>query len=306
VGRLDAPRLRSRLLQEIRRFFFARDYIEIDTPIRQPVLIPEAHIQPWASEGWWLQASPELCMKRLLARGCRKIFQICHCFRRDESGERHLPEFTMLEWYQAGWDYEPLMTECEELLRAVVAAAPWPAVRARASDHVLRREGRDIALASPWGRMTVHEACRRHGGRDPLTLIRADAFDRYLVEEVEPCLGWEQPVFLYDYPRELGSLARARADNPALAERFELYLASVELANGFSELNDPREQRERFLLEQSRMTQPSVMPLPERFLAELAAMPPAAGVALGVDRLLMLLSGAHSVRETVAFPPDQL
>jgi lysyl-tRNA synthetase class 2 len=306
MASLDLLRLRSRLLQEVRRFFLARDYLEVETPIRQPVLIPEAHIRPFASEGWWLQASPELCMKRLLAAGCRNIFQICHCFRRDEVGGLHLPEFTMLEWYHTDWDYRQLMTECEELIRTVTQATPWPALTGAGDDLRLRREGQDVGLRGPWPRLTVDEACRRHGGQKPATLVREDNFDQYLVEVVEPQLGWQRPVFLCDYPIQLGSLARARSDIPGVAERFELYLASVELANGFSELNDPQEQEQRFRAEQDKMPPETAMPLPQRFLTDLARMPPAAGVALGLDRLLMLLSGAPSVQATVAFTPDDL
>ncbi|OQX15464.1 MAG: EF-P lysine aminoacylase GenX [Desulfobulbaceae bacterium A2] len=303
---LEVLRLRSRLLQEVRRFFLARDYLEVETPIRQPVLIPEGHIRLFASEGWWLQASPELCMKRLLAAGCQKIFQICHCFRRDEVGELHLPEFTMLEWYQAGWDYNQLMSECEELVRAVAHAAPWPAVAGAKDDRCLHRQGRSVDLHGPWPRLTVREACRRHGGRDPLTLLQEDGFDQFLVEEVEPQLGWQQPLFLCDYPIELGSLARPRADDAGVAERFELYLASVELANGFSELNDAEEQERRFCAERARMSPQAATPLPRRFLRDLSRMPAAAGVALGLDRLFMLLCGATSVQAVAAFTPDDL
>ncbi|MFZ5774894.1 MAG: EF-P lysine aminoacylase EpmA [Thermodesulfobacteriota bacterium] len=297
---VNGLRKRAVLIEALRSFFIDRDYLEVETPIRVPAPAPEAHIVPIPSEAWFLQTSPELCMKRLLAAGIPRIFQLCKCFRADERGERHLPEFTMLEWYTAHADYRHLMTECEELLRQLAVAM--------GHDGVMEWGGQRIALDGEWERLTVAEAFRRHAPCTPDEALLLDRFDEVLVEYVEPHLGMATPTFLCDYPASLGALARLSPDDPLVAERFELYVAGVELANGFSELVDPLEQRRRFLAEQELIRglgrEPG--PLPERFLSELADMPPAAGIALGVDRLVMLLTGASRIEQVVAFAPEGL
>jgi len=296
---------RSCLLQAVRNFFLSRSYLEVDTPIRLPVLIPEAEIVPIQSEDWFLQTSPELCMKRLLARGCSQLFQICHCFRRGERGRLHLEEFTMLEWYRTGWSYVELMGECEEMVRAV-------AVQAAGSEDTgvgsfVHWEGRQISLASPWQRMTVEEAFQRYAGVSAFDAAAKGKFDEILVEHVEPDLGWERPVFLYDYPISLASLARPKAENPEVAERFELYIGGVELANGFSELTDPSVQRQRFSREiDGTEAGESQHAMPEKFLQALADLPDCAGIALGLDRLLMILLGAQTITEVLPFPAKNL
>lgn len=288
-------RLRAVLIQALRIFFIDRGYLEVETPIRIPALAPEAHIVPLTSEGWFLQTSPELCMKRLLAAGIPKIFQICKCFRKGERGDRHLPEFTMLEWYAAGSDYRDLMADCEALLRHLAAAM--------GKSGVLEWQGRRIDLAPEWERITVAEAFRRYAPCTVEEALAQDQFDAMLVEHVEPHLGMATPTFLYDYPAVLGALARLSPADPAVAERFELYVAGLELANGFSELVDPVEQRARFLAEQKaiRLQGREPGPLPEPFLEALDTMPSAAGIALGVDRLVMLFAGADNIDQVVAF-----
>lgn len=298
---------RSDLLQAVRLFFRGRDYIEVDTPIRLPVLLPETHIRPFASEGWFLHTSPEQCMKRLLAQGCHRLFQICHCFRKEEVGRLHQGEFTLLEWYHAGWSYRELMQECEEFVCAL--AADQNLRMAGVGDNgTLQRDGRTISLAPPWPRLSVEEAFRRYAGEDAHEVLRQGRFDEVLVTAVEPQLGWEQPVFLCDYPAKLASLARRKEGAPALAERFELYIAGIELANGFSELTDPAEQRRRFVdeLRSSQDAGNVYTAMPERFLADLGNLEETAGVALGVDRLLMLLLGCGSVTEVIPFPSHLL
>ena len=286
---------RSTFFRAIRDFFHAAGYLEVDTPIRLPCLIPEAEILPFASEDWWLQTSPELCMKRLLASGAPQLFQICHCFRKGEQGCLHQPEFTMLEWYHAGWDYQRLMQEVEELLGALLQdCRDFPAVR---FPGALLRDGQTISLAMPWQRLSVEEAFRRHAGISPHEALQTGRFDEILVTEVEPRLGWQTPAFLYDYPVELASLARKKEDAPHLAERFELYIGGVELANGFSELIDPAEQRKRFGIEREKIRQQGrdPGPMPEAFLDDLSLLDTTAGIALGLDRLLMLFIGASSL-----------
>ena len=297
---------RSAYLQALRGFFLARNYIETDTPGRLPALLPEAHIFPFASEDRFLQPSPEQCMKRLLARGATRIFQICPCFRKEERGRLHRAEFTMLEWYRAHADYRDLMAECEALMAHLCRElADFPAFASR--PDVLRRQGHDINLAPPWERLTVHEAFRRFADLTPEEALARDCFEEILVERIEPHLGMATPTFLCDYPAALASLARKSPDNPAAAERFELYVAGMELANGFSELNDPAEQERRFAAEIELIrAQGREAVMPVRFLEDLARMPAAAGIALGVDRLLMVLMDAEDIGAVLAFPDGTL
>lgn len=298
-------RQRSMLLHAIRCFFLDRGYLEVDTPIRLPVLIPEVNILPFTSEGWYLQTSPELCMKRLLARGCEKIFQICHCFRKEELGRYHQTEFCMLEWYQAGWDYMDLMTECEAMIRHICLSLE--SFDGLLSATLLQREGQTIRLASPWQRLTVEEAFERYSPVNLWEALEQGRFDELLVETVEPRLGWQMPVFLYDYPSPLASLAKKKQDRPDLAERFELYIGGLELANGFSELTDGEEQRRRFVMESEKCEQQATTPvLPEKFLDDLEVLGEAAGIALGVDRLLLLLLGNEHLDEVLPFPTSEL
>ena len=296
---------RSRLLQAVRNFFLSRSYLEVDTPVRLPVLIPEAEIIPIQTEDWFLQTSPELCMKRLLARGCSQLFQICHCFRRGERGRLHQEEFTMLEWYRTGWSYVELMAECEEMVRAVAVQS---AEREDAGEEIsLHWAGKEISLASPWQRMTVNDAFRRYGGVSAAEAVDRGMFDQILVESVEPKLGWQRPVFLCDYPISLASLARPKGENPEVAERFELYIGGVEIANGFSELTDAAVQRQRFSHEIDREEKGKANAvMPEKFLQALADLPDCAGIALGLDRLLMILLGAQTIAEVLPFSERDL
>ena len=290
---------RAALVQEIRLFFHEGGYLEVETPLRIPSPTPESHIDAIPSDEWFLNTSPELCMKRMLAAGYARIFQICRCWRSGERGVLHLPEFTMLEWYRAGAGYLDLMEECEALVRRAAGA--------RGGERIVFR-GREIDVRSPWDRISVRDAFLRYGGMPMEQALELDLFDEVMVREIEPRLGLERPAFIHDYPAERGALARLKADDPAVAERFELYMGGLELANAFSELTDPREQRDRFLAEQEfrRATGKTVYPLPEKFLADLPAMPPSAGIALGIDRLVMVLLDAASLDEVVAFTPEEL
>ncbi len=296
---------RSDFIQAIRLFFLKNRYIEVDTPVRLPVLLPEAEIYPFHSEDWWLQTSPELCMKRLLARGAPQLFQLCHCFRKGEIGRLHEPEFTLLEWYHAGWDFQDLMLECERFLQELaVACSDFPAVH---DQETLDWNNHRISLSSPWIRVGVEEAFRKYAGMSAIKAVENDCFEEILVDKVEPHLGWDKPVFLYDYPVELGSLARRKAGALHLTERFELYLFGIELANGFSELIDAGEQRARFVKEFAKMRRndrPGEMP--EKFLQDLEKMEETAGIALGVDRLLMLFLKAHRLSDVLPFSWNEL
>jgi len=292
---------RARLLQGMRAFFVDRGYLEVETPYRIPAPAPELHIQSPPSGAWFLHPSPELCMKRLLARGHPQIFQLCRCFREGERGRRHLPEFTLLEWYAAGVDYTHLMAECEALLPALAGLL--------GGETLVNSDGSLVDLAPPWPRLTVAEAFREAAGTAVDEVLAADAFEQVLVERVEPWLArLGKPVFLTEYPAPLAALARCKPGDPAVAERFELYAGGLELANAFSELADPAEQRHRFAREEAarRAAGHAPYPSPEPFLADLERMPAAAGIALGVDRLVMLLTGAEAIDEVVAFTPEEL
>jgi lysyl-tRNA synthetase class 2 len=288
-------------MQTIRSFFTERGFLEVETPARIPANAPEEYIDPVNALPWQLQTSPEICMKRLLCRGYERIFQISRCWRADERGTRHLTEFTMLEWYRSNADYQDLMDDCNGLLTVIAADC--------IDDHIFRHKARKVDPNATWQRISVQEAFLRFAKVCTLTALQKGLFDELLTEAVEPGLAkFDVPVLLADYPRQLAALARIKPDNPLFAERFELYLAGVELANGFSELTDPDEQRSRFI--ESNQVRVSMgkqpLPLPEKFLAEMSAMPPAAGIALGVDRLVMLVTGAETIDQVVAFTPEEL
>jgi lysyl-tRNA synthetase class 2 len=292
--------LRARIIQAIRNFFIDRQYLEIETPIRIPAPAPEAQIDAINTEGWFLQTSPELCMKRLLAAGFSRIFQICKCFRNHERGAKHLPELTMLEWYQVGRNYKNLMDECEDLICFI-------AHRLDTNNSICYR-GREISLATPWIRMSVTVAFQQYASLSMEASLEKNCFDEVMALEIEPNLGAPKPLFLYDYPASRGALARLKSGNDLLAERFELYIAGIELCNGFSELSDPAEQKSRF--EEERHLRKSlghqIYPMPLKFLNALEDMPVAAGNALGIDRLTMLFSDAPAIDDVVAFTPEEL
>jgi lysyl-tRNA synthetase class 2 len=239
-------------------------------------------------------------MKRLLAAGYEKIFQICRCWREGERGSLHAPEFTLLEWYRSGGDYRGLMEDCEALIRFLAQALGM--------GSTLFFRGRTIGLEGPWEQMTVRAAFESYGGMSAEEALAKGLFDEIMVEAIEPGLGKGKPTFLYDYPAERAALARLKREDPSLAERFELYIGGLELANGFTELADPEEQRDRFERENAARTAMGKppYPMPEKFLAELSEMPPSAGIALGLDRLVMVFADAPSIDEVVAFTPEDL
>ena len=299
---------RAQIISSVRSFFDQRGFLEVETPLLLPGNAPEEYIDPLevplsssSPLSWQLQTSPELCMKRLLARGHRAIYQISHCWRAGERGERHLSEFTMLEWYRADADYCVLMDDCRDLLQHVAGQC--------SENGTFSHKGHYCDPFAPWANIRVTEAFSEFSNTEALIAIQNGLFEAVLNESVEPALAkYSVPVILKDYPAEMAALARLKKDDPGYAERFELYLCGLELANGFSELIDPVEQRQRFqeacLVRGQRGVSPGV--LPERFLAELAAVPPSAGIALGLDRLVMLTLGAERIDQVVAFPPEML
>ena len=268
---------RAEIVRAIRAFFDARGFVEVATPVLLDAPAPEPHIDcPRAGKGF-LRASPELQMKKLLAAGMEKIYQIGPCFREGEFGSRHNPEFTMIEWYRRGATYLDIARDLEDLLRALSPSL---------APEVLRR-------------LSVREAYRRFAGWDPwVGDWNQDAFDYDMATKVEPAIC-EGPIFLMDYPPQAASLAKLNGD---IAERWEFYWKGMELANCFTELCDKIEQRARFLAarEERRALGESDYPLDEEFLEMLPLISSAAGVALGVDRLVAALLGETDIHAVMA------
>jgi lysyl-tRNA synthetase class 2 len=291
--------MRAKLIQSIRLFFINNGFLEVETPLRIPSPAPEEHIEAIRSEDWFLQTSPELCMKRMLSAGYSRIFQISKCFRAGERGDKHLPEFTMLEWYVAGFNYQQLMNQCEELI--------WTVIKDLGVTEISRQKNK-INLAPPWERITMADAFLQYA---PVSVDKAMArniFDEILVDHIEPHLGMDKPTFIYDYPTKLAALAKLKDDNPSASERFELYIGGLEIANGFSELTDATEQRTRFeeVLKTRAAKNWARYAMPEKFLQSLETLPPCAGIALGIDRLVMIMTGTASIDDVVAFTPENL
>jgi lysyl-tRNA synthetase class 2 len=298
---------RARVCSEARRFFDARGFLEVQTPVVVPSPGLDVHLDAFEIKGGdrgaprWLSTSPEYQMKRLLAEGYPRIYQIAPCFRRGETGSRHNPEFTMLEWYRAGAGVEDVMGDTEQLVAAVTGGE-------------VRLFDRRVDLRPPLDRITVVEAFERYANWPMQRTLAAaaedeDAYFRALVDHVEPGLAKSpKGVFLVDYPVTQASLARRKPANPHFAERFELYVAGVELCNGFGELVDPLEQRTRLAADQEarRARGLPVYPIDEKFLAALTHVPPSGGNALGLDRLAALACGTREIADVLAFTADEL
>jgi len=307
----DTLVIRARLLQRIRAFFQAREVLEVDTPLLSRAAVTDPHIEtfvvqePQQGVPRYLHTSPEFAMKRLLAAGSGSIYQVCKVFRQGEAGRHHNPEFSLLEWYRLGFDHHQLMDEVESLLRELLdgyrtlAAGQRLSYRAAFQQYV----GLDPLSASV---AELQAAVKQHG----IEVIGLDEthkdpwLDLLMTHVVEPALPPDGPVFIYDYPASQAALARIRQSEPPVAERFELYLDGMELANGFHELTDAQEQRQRFAADLAARKASGLpgVPADERFLAALeAGLPPCAGVALGIDRLVMLAAGVKSISEVLTF-----
>jgi lysyl-tRNA synthetase class 2 len=284
------------MLAAIRDWFARAGFVEVETPVRLRTPALELHIDAEPSGDHFLRTSPELHMKRLLAAGYERIYQLGPCFRNGERGDRHNPEYSMLEWYRAGSDYRALLDDTREMVRHAASC-----VR---GDQVLIYDGHRVDLSSDWQEITVAEAFQRWAGWDPTACYDAERFEDDLVRCVEPNLPLDRPVFLIDYPAPAAALARLKPGNPAVAERWELYMGGLEIANAYSELVDAGEQRRRFeqcAAERRALGKP-VYPIDEDFLAALeGGMPPSAGIALGIDRLVMLFTGITSLDDLLPF-----
>ncbi len=302
-------RRRAQLLATVRRFFAERGVLEVETPLLCAATIPEPTLESLhthcgqPARRLYLQTSPEFAMKRLLAAGSGPIYQICKAFRDGEAGRRHNPEFTMLEWYRPGWDHHQLMGEVEELVTAVLAT---PAAERLTYGELFTRH-----LNLDPHRATLDEL-RRAAARAELGELPNLERDGYLnllfATVIEPHLGQERPTFVHDFPASQAALARVRPGPPAVAERFELFVAGLELANGFHELTDVAEQRRRFAAERQRRRMAGQVDVEadEQFLAALASgLPACAGVALGIDRLAMLATQASHIERVLTFPTDR-
>ncbi|MBP5320082.1 MAG: EF-P lysine aminoacylase GenX [Kiritimatiellae bacterium] len=284
---------RARALRAIRAFFDDRGFIEVETPVRIAAPAQESQIDAPPSGRAFLRPSPELHMKRLLCAGCAKIYQMGPCFRSDECGRRHNPEFTLLEWYRAHSDYAAMLADTVALVRHVAGGDRLP------------YQGTVIDLTPPWPRLTVREAFLKWAGWDPVAKWDADRFDLDLLTRIEPSLPKERPFVLCDYPAPAASLARLKPGVPEVAERWEVYLGGLELANAYSELCDAAAQRARFeeTADERRRLGKTAYPMDEDFLNALAepGMPPSGGIALGVDRLIMLLCDLPDINDARLF-----
>lgn len=283
---------RKGIIRSIREFFDAEGFLEVETPTRVPAPAPEYHIDPFRSEDWFLITSPELQMKMLLSQGYDKIFQITKVFRKGERGKRHLPEFTMLEWYRRDCSYETIMDDCRRLIKFLGVQLNLP-------DPFPYGEIM-LSHSQEWHIFTVEELFEKCAGWNPLVESDSRDFSLDLVEKIEPYLSsFSAPCIVKDYPPSEAALAKC---GDRVCERFEVYWGGIELANGNTEITSKEEILERFM----KVLASKEMPLPGKFLEALDNMPPAAGIAMGLDRLVMLLANAPSIDWVVAFTPEEL
>jgi elongation factor P--(R)-beta-lysine ligase len=289
---------RALVFEAIRAFFKEHDFLEVDTPIRAPAIAPEPNITPFESEGWFLAASPELHMKRLLAAGYSKLYQFSHCFRKGERGLWHNPEFIMLEWYRKGVGYLSIIQDMEQMVL-------YTAERL-GTGHIIHYQGRDIDITPPWPRVMVRDAYIKEAAWNPVLDYDPARFDVDFIARVLPSFSPLRPTVLLDYPAPAASLARLKPEDNQVAERVEVFIGGLELANAFSELTDAREQAARFkeATDEIKRERGKNMPLPEKFLESVTRLPDCGGIALGMDRLVMLFCDAPTIDDVMAFTSD--
>lgn len=289
------------MYQIIRAFFARNDYLEVDTPLLGIATNTDSHIESVRAvvnaKPYYLQTSPEFYMKRLLSEGCGSIFQICHAFRDEENGNRHTAEFTLLEWYSLGFDYMALMVQLEQLVAQLIPGLP-SFHRLSYFESFERYLELDLTRAST-------DDCRQCvtafiPGIEPGLFSRDDCLDLLISQVIAK--KFDGFTFIYDYPASQASLARIKVDNPQVAERFELFYNDLELANGFTELTDAVQQRQRFENDNVKRRQfgREACPIDEHFLLALEkGLPDCAGVAVGLDRLLMVMTGLQSIQQVM-------
>lgn len=302
---LETIKLRMQLYQQVRQFFASRGVLEVETPILSEGSVPEPAIEPLFTyyhtstpKQLFLQTSPELAMKRLLAAGSGAIYQICKVFRDGEAGRWHNPEFTMLEWYRPYFTVTELLDEIDALLQLLLQTSALEQV-----DYCDIFE-QHIDLHPLHTELAILQKYVSRFGIDGRQLDRDTCLQLILSQEIEPYLAQIHPLAIVNFPASQAALAQKHPNNPLLAERFEIYVQGIELANGFQELIDPIEQEQRFeadLVKRHALKQ-GVYPLDEHFLAALhVGMPPTCGVAIGLDRLLMLMTRAGHIRDVLSF-----
>lgn len=304
--------LRANVLAQIRDFFAKRGILEVETPILSQHTVTDIHIQSFSSQyqagdfdqTYYLQTSPEYAMKRLLSEGSGPIFQICKNFRNSELGRLHNPEFTMLEWYRPGFDHHALMNEVDELLQSILNGKP--AIKKSYQEVFLENIGLDPLTCEL---NCLYECIEKNNITDNFYEMDHDTCLQLLLSHlIEPKLGFSAPLFIYDFPSTQAALSKVRKSDPPVAERFEVYIQGMEIANGFNELNDPKEQLSRFQTDQKgrRLRGLSVPSIDMRLIAALEkGFPDCAGVALGIDRLLMIKANARQISDVINFPWEQ-
>ena len=305
-------RLRAELLAQLRRFFAERGVLEVDTPALARAGATDRHIHSFRVEdsrgGYlYLHTSPEFPMKRLLAAGSGDIWQLCKVFRSGEAGRMHNPEFSMLEWYRLGFDHHRLMAETAELIAILVPGVSLPPEKLTYREAFQLHAGLDPFSTTPGECRAVLERAGHHSPK--VGELDLDGWlDLLAGERVYPALGKGGLTFIYDYPVSQAALARLRPGDPPVAERFEAFLQGMELANGFHELTDVRDQRHRFEADRNYRNAQGLMDVPtdERLLAALEqGLPPCAGVAVGFDRLVMAALKARTIEDVIAFPSER-
>jgi lysyl-tRNA synthetase class 2 len=313
---LERLRMRSRLLQQVRAFFEERGFLEVETPLLSTDVVVDRHLDPFAvpmggasgPEVRWLQTSPEFAMKRLLAAGVGPIFQVARAFRREESGPWHNPEFTLIEWYRPGDDLQAGMTLLAELAAALLkgTALEFESAERMSYQQAFERHLQLDPLAATTAELMAKAQERAVAVPESLAHVDRDGWlDLLMSELVQPNLGQAGPVIVWGYPPSQAALARVTAEPVPVAERFELFLKGVELANGYHELLDPAVLRERNRVNnRARVADgKEELPVESRLLAAMeVGLPACAGTALGFDRLLMLVAGATSIDEVLPFP----
>ena len=308
----EALRLRARLYRRVRAFLDERDVLEVETPILSAAGNSEPNIESFTTlfsghvdagaRERWLRTSPEYPLKRLLAAGLGDCYELGRVFRNGEAGGRHNPEFTMLEWYRVGWDHRRLAGEAVELVQAALGLVGRQAQVRVCSYRDLFLDGLGLdPFTAPLDALQAPLAASRI---DPRGLTRDDWLDLLITHRLQPAFPHDRITVVHDYPASQCALARIRREQPPVAERFELYLGPYELANGYHELNDAAEQRARFERDNAvrRTRGLREVPIDEPLLAVLDALPDCAGVAMGVERLLMCLAATDAIADVLAFP----
>jgi len=312
-------KIRQEIIDGIRKFFKSQGFTEVETPLLVPYPDPSPfnevfEVSPVLGKRAFLTPSPEFFMKKILASGAGNIFQICKAFRDSPAlSPLHNPEFTILEWYRVSADYKDIMTDCENLLNFISQTTPIS----------------PISLTPPWLRISIKEAFKKYAGVDLDEFLNPkkarqicqkkgyqvsknstweQLYHQVFLNEVEPKLPKDKPVILYDYPAPLAALAQVKKDNPNYAERFEFYINGIELGNGYSELNNWQEQERRLKqdIENRKKLGMRLFPYDKDFVEAVKKLPKCAGIAVGVDRLIMVLTGAKNISEILPFPAKKI